>query len=65
MTMIKYLKAYFEPNSKMLHKLAFDSAKTYYKDKNNTAVEFQAYQRGYINAYRRTYAKNKLMEGVV
>lgn len=58
--MIKYLMAYFEPKSKMVHKLAFDSAKSYYANKNKTVVEFQAYQRGYINAYRRTYAQNKL-----
>lgn len=63
--MIKYLKAYFEPKSSVLHKMAFESAKTYYKDKAKTTVEFQAYQRGYINAYRRTYAANKLKEGVV
>lgn len=64
--MIKYLKAYFEPKSKMVHALAFDSAKTYYKDKKKTMVDFQAYQRGYINAYRRTYARTKLdeMKGV-
>lgn len=60
--MIKYLKAYFEPNSKQLHKEAFESAKTYYKDKAKTMVEFQAYQRGYINAYRSTYAKARLKE---
>jgi hypothetical protein len=62
--MVKYLKAYFEPKSKVVHKLAFDSAKAYFKNKEKTMVEFQAYQRGYINAYRRTYAQTKLsMEG--
>lgn len=58
--MIKYLKAYFEPKSKMVHALAFESAKSYYKNKTKTMVEFQAYQRGYINAYRREYALAKL-----
>lgn len=58
--MINYLKAYFEPKSKMVHALAFESAKSYYKGKKKTAVEFQSYQRGYINAYRSTYAKTKL-----
>lgn len=62
--MIKYLKAYFEPKSKVVHALAFESAKSYYKGKKKTAVEFQSYQRGYINAYRRGYARTKLsMEG--
>ena len=63
--MINYLKAYFEPKSRNLREMAFESARGYYKDKDKTMLEFQAYQRGYINAYRRTYAKNKLKEGVV
>jgi hypothetical protein len=64
--MINYIKAYFEPKSKVVHALAFESAKSYYKGKKKTAVEFQSYQRGYINAYRSTYARNKLdaMKGV-
>lgn len=62
--MINYLKAYFEPKTKMLRELAFESAKGYYKDKNKTMLEFQAYQRGYINAYRHTYANNKIKKGV-
>ena len=57
---ISYIKAYNEPDSKMVRSLAFESAKVYYKNKQKTAVEFQSYQRGYVNAYRRTYAKNKL-----
>lgn len=61
--MINYIKAYFEPKSKMVHALAFESAKAYYKDKKKTAVEFQSYQRGYVNAYRRTYAQAKLGYG--
>jgi hypothetical protein len=63
--MINYLKAYFEPKSRTLRKMAFESARGYFKGKDKTTVEFQAYQRGYINAYRSTYAKNKLKEGVV
>lgn len=55
-----YLKYYFEVDSKQLRKDAFDSAKTYYLNKPKTTIEFQAYQRGYINAYRSTYAKNKI-----
>lgn len=62
--MINYLKAYFEPKSRTLRKMAFESARGYFKDKPKTMVEFQAYQRGYINAYRRTYAQNKLKKGV-
>jgi hypothetical protein len=62
--MIKYLIAYFEPKSKVVHALAFESAKAYFKNKKKTVVEFQSYQRGYINAYRRGYARTKLsMEG--
>lgn len=61
---ITYLKYYFEPSSKRLHAEAFASAKVYFTNKDKTAVEFQAYQRGFINAYRTTYAKTKLsMEG--
>jgi hypothetical protein len=58
--MFKYLKYYFEPKSKMVHALAFDSAKAYYKDKEKTMIQFQSYQRGYINKYRDIYAKTKL-----
>jgi hypothetical protein len=60
--MIDYIKAYNEPDSKMVRSLAFESAKSYYKGKKKTAVEFQSYQRGYTNAYRSTYARNKLDE---
>ncbi len=68
--MIKYIKLYLEPNSKELAQKAFDSAKEYFKDKpmlnySKRTIEFTSYQRGYINAYRRTYATTKLKEGVV
>lgn len=55
-----YLKFYFEPDSKKLRAEAFESAKVYFRNKDKTVVEFQAYQRGFINAYRTTYAKTKL-----
>lgn len=62
--MINYLKAYFEPKSRTLRKMAFESARGYYENKPKTMLEFQAYQHGYINAYRKTYAKTKLQKGV-
>jgi hypothetical protein len=37
--------------------MAIASAREYFKEKNFTANEFTAYQRGYINSYRGTYAK--------
>lgn len=58
--MFKYLKYYLEPKSKYVHALAFASAKDYYKGKEKTMVEFQSYQRGYVNAYRSKYAETKL-----
>ena len=63
--MINYLKAYFEPKSKPLKEMALQSAREYYRGKRSTILEHQAYQRAYVNAYRSTYAKNKLKEGVV
>lgn len=56
----KYLKLYFEVDSKTLRKMAFDSAKEYYSTRRHTRLEFQEYQRGYIGAYRGAYAKAKL-----
>lgn len=56
----KYMKYYFEPESKVIHKMAFDSAKEYYAGKSKTREDFQAYQRGYVGAYRHAYAKTKL-----
>ena len=63
--MINYIRLYFEPKSKELRQKAFDSAKEYFKGKQKTITEFQAYQRGYVNAYRHTYATTKLEKGVV
>lgn len=37
--------------------MAMSSAREYFKGKDFTATEFTAYQRGYINGYRSTYAK--------
>ena len=52
-----YLKHYFEIDSKMLQKEAFESAKQYFAGKQKTMDEFIAYQRGYKGAYRHAYAK--------
>jgi hypothetical protein len=46
----------------MLQQEAFESAKKYFEGKSKTIEEFQAYQRGYKNAYRSTYAKTKTIE---
>jgi len=61
-TFIQYLKYYFEPRHKDLSALAMKSAREYFatKKKSFSSVEFQAYQRGYINAFRHCYAKAKL-----
>lgn len=56
----KYLKAYFEPNSKQLRKDAFEAAKVHFKGKSHDVNEFLAFQRGYKGAYRRVYAQTKL-----
>lgn len=53
------MKNYLEPDEKMLQKEAFASAKQYFQGKSKTMEEFMAYQRGYKNAYRSTYAKSK------
>lgn len=72
---LQYLKFYFEPNSKALHTEAFNAAKAHYaaipmrtklrpyptpSDYEYRRLQFQAFQRGYINAYRSNYAKAKL-----
>jgi hypothetical protein len=56
---ITYIKNYLEPDSKKLQKEAFESAKQYFQGKPKTMDQFIAYQRGYKNAYRSTYAKSK------
>lgn len=59
---ITYIKNYLKPDSKMLQKEAFESAKQYFQGKPKTMEQFMAYQRGYKNAYRSTYAKSKTIE---
>lgn len=71
----RYLKFYNEPNSKELRAEAFNAARTHFariplrtalrpyplpSDYEYRRLQFQAYQRGYINAYRTNYAKAKL-----
>ena len=53
----QYLKYYFAKPYKELSAEAMSSAREYYKGKRFTAIEFTAYQRGYISGYRATYAK--------
>lgn len=53
----QYLKYYLAKPYMELSKEAMASAEAYYQGKDVTAIEFTAYQRGYINAYRATYAK--------
>jgi hypothetical protein len=55
-----YLRFYFEPNGKALRTQAFESAKLYYSRKKPSMEAFQAYQMGYVRAYRENYAKSKM-----
>ncbi len=55
--MIKFLKLVKESRNKKARDLAYQSAKIYYKGRDHTAVEFQAYQRGFMNAYSTAYIK--------
>lgn len=57
--LIRYIKNYLEPDSNKLSQEAFDSAKQHFQGKPKTMEQFMAYQRGYKNAYRSTYAKSK------
>jgi hypothetical protein len=56
---VTYIKNYLKPDSKILQKEAFESAKQYFHGKQKTMEQFMAYQRGYKNAYRSAYAKSK------
>lgn len=58
--LITYLRFYAEPNGKSLRAEAFESAKLYYSRRKPTMIEFQAYQMGYVRAYRENYAKAKM-----
>ncbi len=70
-----YIKFFFEPNDKEVRKMAFDAAKAYYSvrplrstknpfprtiEYNRRRDDFVAFQRGYNNSYRHTYAIDKL-----
>lgn len=57
---LAYLKYYNEPRHKALSVLAMESAREHFKGKSFSSIEFQAYQRGFINAYRHAYAKMQL-----
>jgi hypothetical protein len=60
---LMYLKFYFEPNNKDVRALALASAHEFWKGDTNIAKtidNFQAYQHGYIGAFRHSYAKAKL-----
>jgi hypothetical protein len=58
-----YLKFYFEPKNRDVRELAMASAHEFWKTDTKiakTADNFQAYQQGYIGAFRHSYAKAKL-----
>lgn len=70
---LQYLKFYFEPKHKTLQAEATIAARKYFKpirtatnprptpiDYERRRIEFQAFQRGYINSYRHEYATTKL-----
>jgi hypothetical protein len=57
---LTYLRFYMEPDGKAIRTMAFESAKLYYSRRKPTMTEFQAYQMGYVRAYRENYAKAKL-----
>lgn len=57
---LTYLRFYMEPDGKALRTQAFESAKLYYSRRKPSMNEFQAYQMGYVRAYRENYAKTKL-----
>ena len=56
----KYVHFYLKADTKELRQEAFDSAKKYYAGKQITALEFQAYQRGFKNQRCREAATNEL-----
>lgn len=57
---IRYFKLMNEPDKRALAQMARESAREYYKNKPHTRVEFETYQRAFVGAYQRTYAKNHL-----
>lgn len=57
---IRYFRLMNEPDKKELAKMAYDSAKEYYRVRPHTRLEFQTYQRSYMGAYRRQHAKKQI-----
>jgi hypothetical protein len=65
----KYLKYYMEPSAKEVREKAYSSAIEYYREKPFNSYdlrtrEFQAYQMGFVRAYRRAYAQSKLSQNL-
>jgi hypothetical protein len=63
----KFLKFYLEPSVKEVQRLAYQAAVDYYREipfnkYDFRTAEFQAFQRGFIGAYRRAYAQTKLSQ---
>jgi hypothetical protein len=64
--LVAYVKYYNQPKSDELADAAFTSALEYFAGRprpaafTTRATEFRAYQRGFVNAYRHNYAKNRL-----
>lgn len=54
---VRYLKLYYQPKTRELGKMAYNSALEYYKGTKPSREEFTTYQRAYVAAYRQTYAK--------
>lgn len=60
---LAYRRAYRELKFKDVRELAMDSARQFWQGDTripNTIDNFQAYQRGFIHAYRASYAKAKV-----
>jgi hypothetical protein len=57
---IRYFKLMNEPDKKELAKMAYNSAKEYYRVRPHTRVEFETYQRSFIGTYRREYANREI-----
>jgi hypothetical protein len=75
--LFSYIRFYFEPNEKELGREAYLAAKTYYAlrplrnpsnmfprvaEYNQRREDFIAFQRGYKNNYRHSYAMAKLKD---
>jgi hypothetical protein len=59
---IRYFRLLNEPDNKELAKMAYESAKEYYKVRPHTRLEFETYQRAFVGAYRRHHAKNQIAQ---